>query len=75
MNYELQFRQSFAKPRRKVGRNYAREGRINLCVTWRRGRGLYIGGGAAPKGWPAKESLLLFITPSSFPCNSLINMR
>jgi hypothetical protein len=55
MNYELLFRQSFAKQRRKLGSNYAREERINLCVTRRRGRGLYRGGGAAPKGWPAKE--------------------
>jgi hypothetical protein len=69
MNYELQFRQSFAKLRRILGSNCAREGRIKKCVTWRRGRGLYRGGGAAPMGWPAKEVLLLFmvITPSSFP--------
>jgi hypothetical protein len=69
MNYKLQFRQSFAKPRRKLGSNYAREGRIKKCVTWRRGRGLYRRGGAAPKGWPTKEGLLLFmvVTPSSFP--------
>jgi hypothetical protein len=69
MNYELQFRQSFAKLRRKLGSNYAREGRIQKCVTWRRGTGLYRRGGAAPKGWPAKEGLLLFmvVTPSSFP--------
>jgi hypothetical protein len=69
MNYELQFRQSFAKLRRILGSNYAREGRIKKCVTWRRERGLYRGGGAAPKGWPAKEALLLFmvVTPSSFP--------
>jgi hypothetical protein len=69
MNYELQFRQSFAKLRRILGSNYAREGRIKKCVTWRRGRGIYRGGGAAPKGWPAKEALLLFmvVPPSSFP--------
>jgi hypothetical protein len=75
MNYKLQFRQSFAKQRRNLGSNYAREGRIKKCVTWRIGRGLYRGGGAAPKGWPAKEGLLLFMTLSSFPCNPLINMR
>jgi hypothetical protein len=44
MNYELQFQQSFAKLRRILGSNYAREGRIKKCVTWRRGRGLYRGG-------------------------------
>jgi hypothetical protein len=73
MNYELQFRQSFAKPRRKVGSNYAREGRIKKCVSRERGRGLYRGGGAA-KGWPAKGSPplhcplfipIMVITPSS----------
>jgi hypothetical protein len=52
-----------------LGSNYAREGRIKKCVAWRRGRGIYRGGGVAPKGWPAKEALLLFmvVTPSSFP--------
>jgi hypothetical protein len=39
MNYELQFQQSFAKPRRNLGSNYAREGRIKKCLTWRRGEG------------------------------------
>jgi hypothetical protein len=69
MNYELQFWQSFAKPRRKLGSNYAREGRIKKCLTWRRGRGLYKRGGAAPKGLASKGGLLLFmvVTPSSFP--------
>jgi hypothetical protein len=50
MNYELQFWQSFAKLRRILGINYAREGRIKKCVTWRRGRGLYRGGGLAGQG-------------------------
>jgi hypothetical protein len=72
MNYELQFRQSFAKLRRILGSNYAREGRIKKCVTWRRGRGLYRGGGGSPQGGcagPKEEFLLLImvVTPSSFP--------
>jgi hypothetical protein len=72
MNYELQFRQSFAKQRRKLGSNYAREGRIKKCETWRRGRGFYRGGGGSPQGGCAgpKEGFLLLImvvTPSSFP--------
>jgi hypothetical protein len=69
MNYKLQFRQSFAKLRWILGSNYAREGRIKKCVTWRRGRGLYRGGGVSSKGWLAKEALLLFmvVTPPSFP--------
>jgi hypothetical protein len=79
MNYELQFRQSFAKLRQKLGRNYAREGRIKKCVTWRRGRGIYRGGGAAPKGWPAKEVLLLIMVVTPLHAlhggNPLINMR
>jgi hypothetical protein len=69
MNYELQFRQSFAKQRQKLGSNYAREGRIKKCLTWRKGRGLYRRGGAAPKGLAGQGGLLLFmvVTPSSFP--------
>jgi hypothetical protein len=50
MNYELQFQQSFAKLRQILGSNCAREGRIKKCVTWRRGRGLYRGGGDSPQG-------------------------
>jgi hypothetical protein len=66
MNYELQFRQSFAKLRRILGSNYAREGRIKKCETWRRGRGFYRGGGSPPHhGGNPLFIPFMVVTPSS----------
>jgi hypothetical protein len=65
VNYELQFRQSFAKLRRKVDSNYAREGGSRSVSTRERG-GVYIEEeGSQGVAGPRVSSL--FIVPSSFP--------
>jgi hypothetical protein len=69
---ELTIRQSFTKPRWIWGNNFAGEGKDQACMNMEERGAFYRRGWAAPKRWPAKEALLLFmvlfivVTPSSW---------